>query len=84
MRVTSQGNFIISGPASGADEEDGEVGAAGVGAQGGSDIATVTAAEQSDGEIAAGGEGPRGRPGRGAGADLAAVFIEGDVPDVVG
>ena len=76
----SQGNFIISGLASGADEEDGEVGAAGVGAQGGSDIATVTAAEQSDGEIAAGGEDL----GSGAGADLAAVFIEGDVPDVVG
>ncbi|HEY8742785.1 MAG TPA: hypothetical protein VIU62_06790, partial [Chloroflexota bacterium] len=54
--------------------------AASVGPQGGGDVATVTAAEQSDGEIAAGGKDL----GSGAGSDLAAVFVEGDVPDVVG
>jgi hypothetical protein len=75
-----QGNFIISRVASGADEKDGAVGAAGVGAQGGGDVGTVTAAEQSDGEVPTDGEGLWRR----AGADLAAVFVEGDVPDVVG
>ncbi|MCL4509027.1 MAG: hypothetical protein M1296_05835 [Chloroflexi bacterium] len=55
------------------------MGAADVRAQGGGDIATVTAAEQGDSEIAAGGEDL----GRGAGADVAAILVKGDVADVM-
>lgn len=51
----------------------------GAGAQPGGDIRDVAAAEEGDGEIAAGGKGLGG----GAGADLGAIFIERDIPNVV-
>ena len=68
-----------SGLAAGTDEVDGGGGAPGIGAQGGGDVVAAAAPEERDGEIAAGGEGLWRR----AGADLAAIFIKGDIPDVV-
>ena len=55
------------------------VGAAGVGAQGGRDVGGMAAPEQGDGEVTTDGEGLW----RGAAADLAAVFVEGDVANVM-
>ena len=76
---SSQGHFITSGLAPGEDEVNRAVGAASVGAEGGGDVEDMAASEQRDGEVPTDGEGFR----CGAGADLAAVFVERDIANVV-